>query len=845
MGQIADFAAALWEPGDTIEVRMLPSRASVFVRADVLEANADLLSANKRGENVYFGANPRKGAGCKDADGVQLARCVFVDIDNCQNVGRVRRAIEDARLPAPTVILFSGGGYHVYWRLEEPMHDLSAWSKVQRGIIAAMKDAGLDNVDGKIHDAPRIMRAPGFTNHKRGVDAGIIDIHLGKVYAVDEFPVGEAPSVFDLPPVGSVVKLEDVRLAYKTMKFLSDGAPEGERNARLFAAACDLAGCGVARDVAERMLVDAGERCGLDRAEIVQTIESAWKKARTPSKPPEPTDEDIARVAAANAARLGVSVQLDTSDVATDTTESTSPTKDSAPEIPVERVPISNVTDGTYQDRETNKTKQVRYYRPIEEIAGRLRTITGGWPKVAGDTLFVQQRQGGRWRVRYLAKPDELFAWMAEVADVRWSEGDCMCRETKAPRTSATKGEFFQHLKATTQDRFLAVSDLPHEPPMSGYHYLPLDLPKATGVHLKKLVDSFNAQTEADRGLMLACLLTMFWGGHPGTRPGFIFDAESPGSGKSATVDALTSIAGGAFVISDPDQKWADSTKQMMSSSAANARAVVFDNVRKIVEGQAIESAITSPTVSGWRVYVGHMVRPNDVTVIVTANGAQASQDMATRLVRICVGRPIAGRDWVTWAAEFIEDHRLELVADCLAMLRAPVTETAGLIGDRFSGWQRAVLSRIPGAAEMSKTIFDRRQGIDGDAEKGEEIAEAVYAWAKANGWGKVARLTTYELYRVLVQASLWDETDKGKRRAGSPPDRYALRGCAQHAQRLTARWGLLRPAAQADGTPERVRVKLDGSEKTVRVQVYTFDVAVFESQFGERDTEQRDDIPV
>ena len=102
MGQIADFAAALWEPGDTIEVRMLPSRASVFVRADAIEANADLLAANRRGENIYFGANPRKGAGCKDADGVQLARCVFVDIDNCQNIGRVRSGT--TRMPsAPSV----------------------------------------------------------------------------------------------------------------------------------------------------------------------------------------------------------------------------------------------------------------------------------------------------------------------------------------------------------------------------------------------------------------------------------------------------------------------------------------------------------------------------------------------------------------------------------------------------------------------------------------------------------------------------------------------------------------------------------------------------------------------
>ena len=278
-----------------------------------------------------------------------------------------------------------------------------------------------------------------------------------------------------------------------------------------------------------------------------------------------------------------------------------------------------------------------------------------------------------------------------------------------------------------------------------------------------------------------------------------------------------------------------------MSSSGAGARAIVFDNVRKIVEGQAIESAITSPSLSGWRVYVGLLTRPNDVTVIVTANGAQASQDMATRLVRICVGRPIAGKDWVTWAKQFVEAHRFEIIADILAVLRgARRTDRAKMIGDRFSGWQADVLARITGGDGLSQTIFDRRQGIDNDAEKGEEVAQAVYEWAEKQGFRASAKLNTYELWKIVVGASLWED-----QKGGGPPDRYVLRKCCQHVQRLTARWGLFAVDTKPCGTTARVQVKLDGSDKTAKVQCLTFDMAKFRAELLGLDTEQNDDIPV
>ena len=74
-------------------------------------------------------------------------------------------------------------------------------------------------------------------------------------------------------------------LSENTRRFLLVGAPEGERNNQLFAAACDMAGNRYAKIVAQQLLGATAKQIGLSRQEILATIESAYSKNRTPSKP--------------------------------------------------------------------------------------------------------------------------------------------------------------------------------------------------------------------------------------------------------------------------------------------------------------------------------------------------------------------------------------------------------------------------------------------------------------------------------------------------------------------------------------------------------------------------------
>jgi predicted transcriptional regulator len=78
-------------------------------------------------------------------------------------------------------------------------------------------------------------------------------------------------------------------LSKKNQDFIANGASEGTRNNRLFAAACDLNGNGFSHYQAQDILSPVALRCGMSQGEITDSLKSAYQKTRTPAKQPRPT----------------------------------------------------------------------------------------------------------------------------------------------------------------------------------------------------------------------------------------------------------------------------------------------------------------------------------------------------------------------------------------------------------------------------------------------------------------------------------------------------------------------------------------------------------------------------
>ncbi|PKN91229.1 MAG: hypothetical protein CVU44_20155 [Chloroflexi bacterium HGW-Chloroflexi-6] len=77
------------------------------------------------------------------------------------------------------------------------------------------------------------------------------------------------------------------KLSRQTLEFIAQGAGAGERNERLFRAACDLAGSGYSHVEAETLLLPVADLIGTPRDEAMSTIKSAFSKSRVPAIAPD------------------------------------------------------------------------------------------------------------------------------------------------------------------------------------------------------------------------------------------------------------------------------------------------------------------------------------------------------------------------------------------------------------------------------------------------------------------------------------------------------------------------------------------------------------------------------
>lgn len=182
--QLARYVACVFAPTDVVEVRRLPSGKSTWHQADKLtEAKESFIQDNQRKQHIYVGANPRRARGGKRSKDVACARCLFVDFDKI-GVDVAKERCRNVGLPTPTITIASGHGVHAYWRLTESITDMALWSKLQKGVITLLDS------DPAIHDPARIMRLPGFMNHKEPASAcRIVEDDKARIYDLNNIIV--------------------------------------------------------------------------------------------------------------------------------------------------------------------------------------------------------------------------------------------------------------------------------------------------------------------------------------------------------------------------------------------------------------------------------------------------------------------------------------------------------------------------------------------------------------------------------------------------------------------------------------------------------------------------------
>jgi hypothetical protein len=89
-------------------------------------------------------------------------------------VDRSLRAIDEASIPAPSLIVSTGRGYHAKWLFERgiPWQALDRWCVLERTIVERLRDPL--NADHRATDAARVLRVVGTANSRTGTVARVV-----------------------------------------------------------------------------------------------------------------------------------------------------------------------------------------------------------------------------------------------------------------------------------------------------------------------------------------------------------------------------------------------------------------------------------------------------------------------------------------------------------------------------------------------------------------------------------------------------------------------------------------------------------------------------------------------
>jgi len=350
--------------------------------------------------------------------------------------------------------------------------------------------------------------------------------------------------------------------------------------------------------------------------------------------------------------------------------------------------------------------------------------VMDNWPKRVNSTLFFVDKHSPEsqldpnfFKIQYLTSASALFGWAGDYSGtpIAWAKtAGCHSKE-----------EVFNELQRTAE-AYESAEQYPHEPRCPTVYYACKDQEQWVSQRpgcLWELLARFSPAEPVDQALMLAFMLTLVWGGPGGARPMFVITSDSGrGAGKTTFVSLLTSLFGGAMAVSS--QADDDIIKQrLLSPEGRSKRVMLLDNCKSHrLSWAEFEALITSERISGKELYVGESSRANRITYCITINGPSLSTDLAQRAITIKLGKPDHDPNWFCDTAQFIQQHRISIIAELMEMLRQP-----GISIDTYSRWghwEREVLCKIPDAGMCQMAIKARQLELDAEADESGLIHE-------------------------------------------------------------------------------------------------------------------------
>lgn len=207
--------------------------------------------------DVYIGIAPRKeSTGTKK--GIHRLQCLWADLDAKDGHTHESRLEQLCDLSLePSLLVWSGGGFHAYWTLEESKSGPEALAEAER-TMARIANA----LDGDpVHDRSRILRVPGTFNCKE--QSNPRPVETVSLRRANKYPLQEL-SEWSIELCGGWEMDTSIALAPRSIQkdVLADPIRDGSRNASLTSVAGSLRSRGLDEGTLLSVLLSVNEtRC--------------------------------------------------------------------------------------------------------------------------------------------------------------------------------------------------------------------------------------------------------------------------------------------------------------------------------------------------------------------------------------------------------------------------------------------------------------------------------------------------------------------------------------------------------------------------------------------------------
>jgi hypothetical protein len=298
------FLKAFHPNGPWVLTSIQPTRKGIEVKSfgpDAEDETKKWIEARNGKQNIYFHVNTPKAHTNKKTSREDIARVdwLHVDIDArvqdkddkkspqeylAQELSRIRRLIdEDCPVPPPTFIVFSGGGYQAFWKLNEPI-EVNGNIAIADEIARYNKQLEIILGGDNCHNIDRIMRLPGTMNlpntqkTKKGRIPILSEVYSyapKNVYSLSQFtqaqPLQSQEDVSNTVDVNTsnIERIDNVdyldkwevpdRVKVVLVQGMDHDNPKKDDNSRsawLFDAICQLVRCRVPDDIIFSIITD-------------------------------------------------------------------------------------------------------------------------------------------------------------------------------------------------------------------------------------------------------------------------------------------------------------------------------------------------------------------------------------------------------------------------------------------------------------------------------------------------------------------------------------------------------------------------------------------------------------